>query len=52
MVTTYVVLGYEASKAVGADQKRQYGDLIANMAVQSLGIDLRKVRLTNSGYQF
>jgi uncharacterized caspase-like protein len=52
MVTTYVILGYEASKAVSADQKRQYSDLIANMAVQSLGVDLRKVRLTNSGYQF
>ena len=52
MVTMYVALGWEATKNLGADQKRQYSDLIANMAIQSLGIDLRKVRLTNNGYQF
>ena len=52
MVTAYVALGYAASKSTSADQAQQFSNLIADMAKQSLGIDLRKVRLTNSGYQF
>jgi Caspase domain len=52
MVTAYVAVGYAATKQVGPEAAKQYSDLIAQMGQKAMGIDLRKVRLTDNGYQF
>lgn len=51
MLAVFLQAGYEVAKAGGAAQKTEYANGIASMAQQSFGFDVRRLRLTNNGFE-
>jgi hypothetical protein len=51
MLAIFVQAGYELAKQTGGTQKSQYANTVAAQAQQMLGFDVRRLRLTNNGFE-